>query len=139
MTGPVPTRLFGTCLMIYVAPLAWALVKEGFASSGDGDLPPYLSPLTTVPALGAWLALCLGLYWSQRAVAKHFHWKMHEKTAATHKEDILRQSYLCALLFLAGRVGARINDQPAASDTPASDDGARPPEARAATTARVGS
>ena len=37
---------------------------------------------------------------------------MHEKTAARHKEDLLRQAYLSGLLFLAGRVGARINEQP---------------------------
>ena len=60
----------------------------------------YLSPFTTVPALVAWLALCLALYWAQRLVADLGHWKMNEKTAAVHKEDLLRQTLLSGLLFL---------------------------------------
>ena len=43
-----------------------------------------------MPALVAWLALCLALYWAQRLVADLGRWKMNEKTAAVHKEDLLR-------------------------------------------------
>ena len=138
VTGPVPTRTFSALLCVYVAPLTWALLREGVYSSERRDLPPcaasrrparafarsprpttnragrrrYLSPFTTVPALVAWLALCLALYWAQRLVADLGRWKMNEKTAAVHKEDLLRQTLLSGLLFLAGRVGARLVDEP---------------------------
>jgi len=61
-----------------------------------------------------WLALGGALYAAQRLLAARFRFKMHEKTAARHKEDLLRQAYLSGLLFLAGRVGARINAAPLA-------------------------
>lgn len=108
---PVP-RTFFSLLAIYVAPLSWALLREGVYTADRQDLPAYLSPYATVEGLVAWLGVNVALYGAQRAVAARRGWKMNEKHAATHKEDLLRMCVLSGLLFLAGRVGARVAADP---------------------------
>lgn len=108
---PVP-RTFFSLLAVYVAPLSWALLREGVYTADRQDLPAYLSPYATVEGLVAWLGVNVALYGAQRAVAARRGWKMNEKHAATHKEDLLRMCVLSGLLFLAGRVGARVAADP---------------------------
>ena len=82
---PVP-RTFFSLLAIYVAPLSWALLREGVYTADRQDLPTYLSPYATVEGLVAWLGVNVALYGAQRAVAARRGWKMNEKHAATHKD-----------------------------------------------------
>ena len=64
---PVP-RTFFSLLAIYVAPLSWALLREGVYTADRQDLPAYLSPYATVEGLVAWLGVNVALYGAQRAV-----------------------------------------------------------------------
>lgn len=102
----VPIKTFMSLLACYVAPLAYALAVE--ASAGESRSPTeYAAGSSSVGALAAWLSLQLALYAVQRRAAHAMRWKMNEKLAASCKEDLLRMSYLGALLCYAGRVGAR--------------------------------
>lgn len=112
------TKIFGVLLVVYVTPLGYALAREGFyhsrstAKSLGMRLPTYLTATPSVASIARWIILDVMLYGLQRRLAKAWHWKMHDKHSATHKEDIFRMGYLSGLFCVAGRVGARLDIYP---------------------------
>mmetsp|Transcript_10597 Transcript_10597/g.33873 ORF Transcript_10597/g.33873 Transcript_10597/m.33873 type:complete len:301 (+) Transcript_10597:87-989(+) len=107
----VQFKTFGLLLVLYVAPLAYALGVEGVYRR-DEPLPGYLPSSASVASGALWLAVCLALYAAQRVLARALRWKMNEKVAATHKEDLLRMAYLSGLFCVEGRVAARLDREP---------------------------
>lgn len=106
MTDSEPRlKTFTVLVLIFVAPLTWALTRAH-------PNPAYLSTTPSVASCGGWAALALVLYFVQRSVAKALGWKMHDKSSATHREDLFRMAVHAPLLCVAGRVGARLDVDP---------------------------
>ena len=117
---PVRMKTFLCLVAAYILPLAYCLAHEGIyaASSSRGGgggengvlVPGYLSTTPAVGAVASCMLFSLCVYGAQRFVSRRFRWKMREKGAACHKEDVFRMSLLNAFLCLFGRVGARLED-----------------------------
>ena len=109
----VPHGAFLLSLAGFVAPLVAALLQDGIYVGAD-ERPRYVRRDCSAAGLAFWLLLCAALYVLQYALAKRRRWKHNEKTAARHKEDLLRQSLLCGLAYGSGIIGGRLAEAPLA-------------------------
>jgi hypothetical protein len=108
----VPHGAFLLSLAGFVAPLVAALLQDGIYVGADE--PRYVRQNCSAAGLAFWLLLCAALYVLQYALAWRRRWKYNEKTAARHKEDLLRQSLLCGLAYGSGIIGGRLAEAPLA-------------------------
>ena len=109
----VPHGAFLLSLVLFVAPLVNALLREGIYVNTN-ESPRYVRRDCSAKGLALYLLLCAALYAIQYVLAQKRRWKHNEKTMARHKEDLLRQSLLCGLAYSSGIIGGRLEENPLA-------------------------
>jgi hypothetical protein len=86
--------------IIFLAPCLWFLFKELLTPT----IAPGVIPMTpSVVGLVGFVLTVFGLYGVLRLCAPRLGWKYNIKTAAQHKEDLLRICRLSTALGVVGR------------------------------------
>jgi len=107
--------LFFIAYGLFLLPVFVALVREFTnpeVKRGSALVLPIMHPggPNFVSALGKWLGSQLIIYPVFRVVGRRVGIKLHEKTLAKHKDDILRLVYFSIALAAVGGIAIRIEE-----------------------------
>lgn len=105
--------LFFTFYIVFLCPVLVALVREfSRESKGDSLLIPLMHPggPEFLFALSQWLLVLLVVYFAYRTLGRKLGIKLHDKTLAKHKDDLLRLVYFGMTMAAVGGIAKRIEE-----------------------------
>jgi hypothetical protein len=96
--------VFTTLFLTYLTPVLVAIYQEWTTELVSVEPLPYGGQM----GLACWLAALMALYVFLRTLAQYVPIKTHSKSAASHKEDILRMLHCGIAIAVLGGVSARL-------------------------------
>jgi hypothetical protein len=97
-------KLFIVLYSIFVAPALWSLFGELISSGRKHSIAPSVIPMNpSAVGLCGFVLTVIFLYGSLRVMVGVLGWKQRAKSAAQHKEDLLRIARLSMTLGVVGR------------------------------------
>jgi hypothetical protein len=108
--------LFFVCYGVFLAPVLVALIREFYGMNLERKEEHLLLPImhpggpTFLLALSQWLAVLLLVYVLYRVMGRRVGIKLHEKTLAKHKDDLLRLVYFGMTMAAVGGIATRIEE-----------------------------
>jgi hypothetical protein len=104
------------CYAIFLAPVLVALIREFYGFNAEKKQDHLLLPImhrggpNFLIALSQWLGTLLVVYLLYRLLGRRVGIKLHEKTLAKHKDDILRLVYFGMTMAAVGGIATRIEE-----------------------------
>ncbi|KAH9261924.1 hypothetical protein BASA81_000580 [Batrachochytrium salamandrivorans] len=119
--NPESLRLFVffACYVIFLGPLMLAVYREYhefFNAETATSHPNLLLPIMSrggpqfLIAISEWLIVLLLIYLGFRVIGPRLNIKLHDKTLAKHKDDLLRLLYFGMAMATMGGISARIEE-----------------------------
>ena len=108
--------LFFVCYFIFLSPVLVALIREFYGHSIQRKRQNLLLPLMHpggpkfLFALSEWLLVLLVVYFIYRVLGRKLGIKLHDKTLAKHKDDLLRLCYFGMTMAAVGGIATRIEE-----------------------------
>lgn len=119
------TRLFLFFIFygLFLAPVLVALIREFYGFNADIKQEHLLLPIMHkggaefIIALSKWLGTLIVTYIVYRALGRRLGIKLHDKTLAKHKDDLLRLVYFGMTMAAVGGIAVRLEENVVNSET----------------------
>jgi hypothetical protein len=113
--------LFFIAYILFLSPVLVALIREFTGLSEERKRLNLLIPIMHtgygpsggprfLVALAEYLSFQVAMYFALRIVGRRFHIKIHDKTFAKHKDDMLRLCYFAMTMALVAGIATRIDE-----------------------------